>query len=253
MSYILDALRRADAERERGNVPGIHAQPMFAGAPQSAQRAASRPWFLALAAAALVLLVIIAALLTWKMNSGGTAPVIAASGSATSTGSVAAPANAPAAPASASSTTIAEAVAPAPAPAPPVALQLPMPSTARPPQEAAPAPRKLAKASPPAAVPAASSTGTAPAKAALPTLPSASAGEPRVYTYAELPDDIRRQVPTMTVGGSVYSPVPANRFIFVNGQVLHEGDVVAPGVVLQQIRIKAAVLTVAGYRYLMNY
>ena len=28
MSYILDALRRADAERERGNVPGLHAQPM---------------------------------------------------------------------------------------------------------------------------------------------------------------------------------------------------------------------------------
>ena len=29
MSYILDALRRADAERERGTVPGIHAQPIY--------------------------------------------------------------------------------------------------------------------------------------------------------------------------------------------------------------------------------
>ena len=28
MSYILDALRRADAERERGAVPGLHAQPV---------------------------------------------------------------------------------------------------------------------------------------------------------------------------------------------------------------------------------
>jgi general secretion pathway protein B len=26
MSYILDALRRADAERSRGAVPGLHAQ-----------------------------------------------------------------------------------------------------------------------------------------------------------------------------------------------------------------------------------
>ena len=26
MSYILDALRRADAERERGAVPSLHAQ-----------------------------------------------------------------------------------------------------------------------------------------------------------------------------------------------------------------------------------
>ena len=26
MSYILDALKRADAERERGHVPGLHSQ-----------------------------------------------------------------------------------------------------------------------------------------------------------------------------------------------------------------------------------
>ena len=32
MSYILDALQRADAERERGTVPGLHAQPL--GAPE---------------------------------------------------------------------------------------------------------------------------------------------------------------------------------------------------------------------------
>ena len=30
MSYILDALRRADSERERGAVPGLHAQSMRA-------------------------------------------------------------------------------------------------------------------------------------------------------------------------------------------------------------------------------
>jgi general secretion pathway protein B len=28
MSYILDALKRAEAERERGAVPGLHSQPM---------------------------------------------------------------------------------------------------------------------------------------------------------------------------------------------------------------------------------
>jgi general secretion pathway protein B len=47
MSYILDALRRADAERERGSVPGIHAQPAMLG---QADREADRParrglWF----------------------------------------------------------------------------------------------------------------------------------------------------------------------------------------------------------------
>ena len=28
MSYILDALKRAEAERERGAVPGLHSQPL---------------------------------------------------------------------------------------------------------------------------------------------------------------------------------------------------------------------------------
>ncbi|MFO1267813.1 MAG: hypothetical protein U1F67_14180 [Rubrivivax sp.] len=31
MSYILDALRRAESERERGQVPGLHAQPVPVG------------------------------------------------------------------------------------------------------------------------------------------------------------------------------------------------------------------------------
>ncbi len=39
MSYILDALRKADAERERGSVPDLHAQllPHVAGAGEAAE------------------------------------------------------------------------------------------------------------------------------------------------------------------------------------------------------------------------
>jgi general secretion pathway protein B len=44
MSYILDALRRADAERERGAVPGIHAQPVPADADEANAPAPGRPW-----------------------------------------------------------------------------------------------------------------------------------------------------------------------------------------------------------------
>lgn len=44
MSYILDALRRADAERERGAVPGIHSQPMPAESRQMKAPAPARPW-----------------------------------------------------------------------------------------------------------------------------------------------------------------------------------------------------------------
>ena len=44
MSYILDALRKADAERERGNVPGIHAQPTIGGSAPTATPGTRLPW-----------------------------------------------------------------------------------------------------------------------------------------------------------------------------------------------------------------
>ena len=46
MSYILEALRKADAERERGAVPDIHTQPLFAS---DRDEPAARPrWILPL-------------------------------------------------------------------------------------------------------------------------------------------------------------------------------------------------------------
>ena len=56
MSYILDALRRADLERERGAVPGLNAQPaaLPASGPEASHNA--RPWVWVLVGA-LVLLI----------------------------------------------------------------------------------------------------------------------------------------------------------------------------------------------------
>src|ERR1700761_5445299 len=44
MSYILDALRRADAERSRGVVPGLHAQGLPADAEPAARNYAPLLW-----------------------------------------------------------------------------------------------------------------------------------------------------------------------------------------------------------------
>ena len=43
MSYILDALKRADAERGRGQVPGLNAQPLGASPEPSVPVACSNP------------------------------------------------------------------------------------------------------------------------------------------------------------------------------------------------------------------
>ncbi|MBL0946487.1 MAG: hypothetical protein IBJ04_19410, partial [Hydrogenophaga sp.] len=78
MSYILDALRRADAERERGRVPGLHTQvpPTRTGdaARSGAGRGARRPWRLALLLIALFALLAVAA--GWWFGRGS-APVTA--------------------------------------------------------------------------------------------------------------------------------------------------------------------------------
>jgi len=221
MSYILDALRKADAERERGNVPGIHAQPIIGGsAPAATPRAGTPPWpwpWIGMGALALALV------LGWFAWRGGS----------------------PAAPESRPAPVAVAPVAAAPSP-PPVAVA--------PKEEALPVIRQTRPAAPvPIAPPAAlAKTDAKPAAAAA--APAASIpGEARIYALAELPDDVRRQLPALSIGGSAYSKKAADRILIVNGQVLHEGDKVAPDLVLQQIKLRAAVLAFKGYRYEIAY
>src|SRR5512133_3510994 len=51
MSYILDALRKADAQRESDPARGIHAQPGRPAMGEQAQPVRERPWFWAAGAA----------------------------------------------------------------------------------------------------------------------------------------------------------------------------------------------------------
>ena len=220
MSYILDALRKADAERERGSVPGIHAQPVFAGAaPARAQRAGWPAWGWVAAAVVAVLALVVAGLL-WALLGASSAPSPALSRAVTE-------------PIATSRATALPA-----APVPPIAAIAPL---VEPKVEAV----KPVSAPAPAPAPAVRKP-KAPAAAA-----SAASGvaEARIYALNELPDEIRRQLPPVSVGGSAYSAKAADRILIINGQVLHEGDRIAPELVLQQIKLKAAVLAFKGYRY----
>jgi general secretion pathway protein B len=70
MSYILEALRKADAQRERTRVPGLHAHPLAAEAPVPAQR-----WNGVMAALAAVG-VVAAIAITWRLASPDAAPTM---------------------------------------------------------------------------------------------------------------------------------------------------------------------------------
>ena len=70
MSYILDALKRADAERERGAVPGLHAQPADMALPDEPRGLTLPPWAWGLGGLGLALV----GMLAWSMWRGDETP-----------------------------------------------------------------------------------------------------------------------------------------------------------------------------------
>ena len=95
--------------------------------------------------------------------------------------------------------------------------------------------------------------GLPSAALAAPVAPSAAGAPDRLLSITELPADIQRELPKLTISGGVYSTNAAQRLLIVNGQVLNEGAEAAPGVRLAQIRPKTAVLVFRGYRYGVAY
>jgi general secretion pathway protein B len=240
MSYILDALRRADAERERGGVPSLHSQ-QYGALPGDEDEAPRRSYLLVGAVVALALAL---ASVLLRSYFGGS-------------GSDAAPTRA---------------VVPAP-PAPvPTAAPLPLPAqpaaslpSAVPLREAPAASAAKEPAVPSARGPARDGAGvgarTVPARAAAKaqarhddaaSAPAAATGE-RIYAMADLPEAIRRDLPKLAFGGATYSSDAASRMVILNGQVFHEGDTVARDLQLQTVKRKSAVLAFRGYRYEMGF
>jgi general secretion pathway protein B len=74
-----------------------------------------------------------------------------------------------------------------------------------------------------------------------------------VLAVNELPADVQRDLPKLVISAGVYSDNPTQRLLIVNGQAVAEGAEPAPGVLLEQIRARTAVLKYRGYRYSMTY
>lgn len=83
--------------------------------------------------------------------------------------------------------------------------------------------------------------------------PSLKPAVAAVVRMQDLPDAIQRELPPLSVGGAMHSEVAANRMLVLNGGVFREGDQPAPGVVLEEIRLKSAVLSYKGHRYSISY
>lgn len=250
MSYILEALKKAQAERQLGNAPDIHT-PAPLHLPPRAAPGNRKPLLAALAAG--LLLAALAGGLAWRGAAHAPTPVRPA---------VLAQAG-PSAPAAAP-VEIAEAAPEAP-PAPmasePAAEPVPVPAPAPAPAVPKPAP---APVTPPAATPNPAAQETVPEAVYLPAParladnpPAVRAPEPipeeSLRTLAQLPEALQREVPKVAVGGYIYSPNPSDRLLLVDKVLRREGEELAPGLVLERLMPKYAVMNYRGTRYRVAY
>jgi general secretion pathway protein B len=269
MSIILEALKKAESERKLGSVPDMHAQP-FATAQVAARRGLNGPLAWSLSGAVLVLTAVVAWLMLWP----GTRPP----------GLNASPPHV--------ATTTADA-GKDPESSPPVNGETPvtaMPDNTRgliaqvpveketpstDPQDTTPAramkstaepkknaePKKSVEPKPKNDPEPAKRNNSAPPQSDAPARSRsestartvASAVEPRVPGLRELPDSIQREIPALTVGGYIYSSTPAERSVLINNRLLHEGSEITPGLTLEKMLTREAVLNYKGYRFRIPY
>lgn len=220
MSLILDALRKADAERKRGSVPSLDSHPVVSHSVGTTHKPQVRPNWLSIAIGAGLGLVAAAA---WVMiGRNAPAPSGATANPAPTQPSMveaipARPAVVSVPPSSAAAYTEAQAIAePAPWPQP----------------EERKAPRADAK-------------GVTP----VITLGNMPPTEARVYSREQLPPDIRAALPQLAIGGNVYSPDPTARSLIVNGQLYREKARVTQELSLEEIKLRAAIFSFRGYRF----
>jgi general secretion pathway protein B len=90
--------------------------------------------------------------------------------------------------------------------------------------------------------------------APLPAAPAPVAARANaVPNVNDLEPNVRSQLPRLAVGGAIYSETPSARMVILNGQVFHEGDKPAADTVLEQIRLKSAILNFRGQRYEVSF
>jgi general secretion pathway protein B len=216
MSYILEALKKAEAERRSGTQ---HAAPLLPPiAPTSGPKPAWRrplPW------AAFAALGVALACAGWFALTRTDAPTPRATATTPAPAIAAAPSSQP--------------VVPREKPSAPEASEdtLEKPKAKVPPKK--PVERKRA----------APNEEPKTAKATAPDAP--------VGTLHDLPAQIQGEIPPLSIGGYIYSGNKADRSVLINKRLLREGDEVAPGLVLEKMTPSGMVFNYKGYRYRRGY
>jgi general secretion pathway protein B len=224
MSFILDALKKSEIERQRQTVPGLMDV-------RTAQKRAGLPWWAVLLGVLLAVNVIVLLVVLWRNN----APVPAA------------------APPSSAKRTEAPAAAPAidhfsPLDAAPVyAPEIPVTPAAPTPTLTLTQPAVVAPLAPP----------LRPAKTQRRTDPLLSDEDAKSDNDEVLPSinelnlSGAQALPEMHLDVHVYATKPSDRFVYINMRKYHEGASLQEGPTLERIRRDGVVLNFQGLRFIL--
>ena len=227
MSFILDALKKSESDRQRQSGPAlfeVKVAPPRTGLP---------PWAIAVAALLAVNLAIVMWML-WRHPATRTPDTSAGAAALPGVGQ----------PQAAGATT--------PAPAPP---SVPLPAPAAQPPAAAPSPALLPN---PGATNGASDNPDDYAPAADPAASPLLGNRVRhgtvdgVPLYQDAAASPGTRIPQLRLDLHVFALRPQDRFVMINMHKLHEGDALPEGVRVDRITAEGAVLSYSGSQFLLT-
>lgn len=236
MSLILDALRKSEAERRRGQAPDLFTPAVARSVPNA------RPGVALLLTAAFALLV--ATGIAFWPHSNPSTPATTTTRPAET---VSTPAQRDVTPVPTTSTT--RVTKPIPRPSPPALVAASKPVAPRPAMDNRPVEVFTVPAT------AAASSDTDAMTAPIPDAPDAAPAdspdnEPALPSLATLDSATRAQLPPLQLSMHVWNADATRRFAIIDGQRLGEGGRLA-GVVVTEIRRDGVVLDIDGRQFLL--
>jgi general secretion pathway protein B len=80
-------------------------------------------------------------------------------------------------------------------------------------------------------------------------VPASVPQERKLVAMGELPPAIRQEIPEISIQGHVYSSEPKDRIVGINERLLKEGEYLAPGLRLEQITPEGLVFSYKNYLF----
>jgi general secretion pathway protein B len=233
MSFILDALRKSDAERQRGVAPTL------ADVRYAAGRSRRNVWI------PLLVLVLVANIgfMAWQWNAGRKPPPAAP----VETASPPVPAAVPAVPTASAPATVPTAVPEVRALARETTPAVPL----LPPEVEADLPA-VDRDQPTPAVAAPVIAPPPPPAATEPPRPSRIVADPALPSLDQLLGAGVLDLPALNLDLLVYNDVPAVRFVVINGRKYREGAQLSEGPTVESITPEGVILASRGQRFMLN-